>query len=70
VPDASRPRIAARLSSGQSINVSRWLHDQQADFDLIYNSLLSVAQNAAASGPPLVDGKFDPNLDAARILVR
>lgn len=61
VPDASRPRIAARLASGQSINVSRWLHDQQADFDLIYKSLLSVAQNAVAKDQLLAEGKFDPN---------
>lgn len=61
VPDASKPRISARLASGQSINVSRWLHDQQADFDLIYKNLLSVAQNAAAKDQPLVKGKFDPS---------
>jgi hypothetical protein len=61
VPDASRPRIAARLASGQSINVSRWLHDQQADFDRIYKSLLSVAQNAADKDRLLAEGKFDPN---------
>ncbi|WP_092278526.1 MULTISPECIES: hypothetical protein [unclassified Duganella] len=61
MPDAARPRISVRLSSGQSINVSRWLHDQQADFDVIYKSLLSLVQNAAASEPPLAEGKFDPN---------
>lgn len=61
VPDASRPRISARLASGQSIVVSRWLREQQADFDLIYKGLLSVSQNAAANARPLVEGQFDPN---------
>ena len=61
VPDASRPRISVRLASGQSVNVSRWLHDQQADFEQIYKSLLTVAQNAAAQDQLLAEGKFDPN---------
>ena len=60
IPDASRPRIVARLTSGKSINVSRWQNDKQADFDRLYQALLLVAHDAAAGEAPLVDGKFDP----------
>jgi hypothetical protein len=61
LPDAAKPRISARLASGKTINVTRWLHDQQAEFDVVYQALLSVAQHAPATDRLLAEGKFDPN---------
>ncbi|MQA18615.1 hypothetical protein [Rugamonas rivuli] len=60
LPDASRPRISVRLASGRSVDVSRWQHDHNAEFDDLYQALLAVVQ-AAATQKPLSQGKFDPN---------
>lgn len=60
LPDASKPRIAARLASGKEIQVSRWQHERQTDFDAIYKLLLAVASNAPAQGQLLTEGQFDP----------
>ncbi|MBJ7310018.1 hypothetical protein ACFOLJ_26130 [Rugamonas sp. CCM 8940] len=59
LPDAARPRIAVRLASGRSVDVSRWQHDHNAEFDELYQALLAVAQ-AAAAQKPLSEGRFDP----------
>jgi len=61
LPDAAKPRISARLSNGQVVSVTRWLHDKQADFDAIYQSLLAVTQGAASDDKLLEQGKFDPS---------
>jgi hypothetical protein len=61
MPDAAKPRISARLSNGQVVSVTRWLHDKQADFDAVYQSLLAVTQGAAADDKLLMQGKFDPS---------
>jgi len=61
MPDAAKPRISARLSNGQVVSVTRWLHDKQADFDAVYQSLLAVTQGAAADDKLLAQGKFDPS---------
>ncbi|ELX08534.1 hypothetical protein Jab_2c05850 [Janthinobacterium sp. HH01] len=60
LPDASRPRISVRLASGRSVDVSRWQHDQNVEFDDLYQALLAVVQ-AVATQKPLSQGKFDPN---------
>jgi len=60
-PDAAKPRISARLANGQVVSVTRWLHDKQADFDAVYQSLLAVTQGAAADDKLLTQGKFDPS---------
>lgn len=60
VPDAPRPRISVRLASGRSVDVSRWQHDQNVEFDDLYQALLAVVQ-AAATQKTLSQGKFDPN---------
>ncbi|OEZ64053.1 hypothetical protein [Duganella sp. HH105] len=60
LPDASRPRISVRLASGRSVDVSRWQHDHNAEFDDLYQALLAVAQTAATQ-KPLSQGRFEPN---------
>ena len=61
MPDAAKPRISARLSNGQVVSVTRWLHDKQADFDAVYQSLLAVTQGVAADDKLLAQGKFAPS---------
>ena len=60
LPDAAKPRIAVRLSSGRSVDVSRWQHDHNAEFDELYQALLAVAQ-AATSQKPQSQGRFEPD---------
>ena len=60
LPDAARPRIAVRLASGRSVDVSRWQHEHNAEFDELYTALLAVAQGAAAQ-KPLSQGRFEPD---------
>jgi hypothetical protein len=60
LPDAAKPRIAVRLASGRSVDVSRWQHDHNAEFDELYQALLSVARTAAAQ-KPFSEGRFEPS---------
>lgn len=60
LPGASKPRISVCLASGRSVDVSRWQHDHNAEFDDLYQALLDVA-HAAATQKPLSQGSFDPN---------
>jgi hypothetical protein len=60
LPDAAKPRIAVRLASGRSVDVSRWQHDHNAEFDELYQALLAVVQ-AATSQKPQSQGRFEPD---------
>lgn len=59
LPDAAKPRIAVRLASGRSVDVSRWQREQNAEFDELYQALLAVAQ-AATAQKPQSQGRFEP----------
>ncbi|MRW92294.1 hypothetical protein GJ699_20060 [Duganella sp. FT80W] len=60
LPGAARPRIVAQLASGQRIDLSRWQHDRQPEFDAIYQALLAITRDAATGSTLLAEGRFDP----------
>jgi hypothetical protein len=60
LPDSARPKISVRLASGKSVDVSRWQHDNNPDFDAIYRALLEVVKSCAQTGKLFVEGRYDP----------
>lgn len=58
VPDEARPEIIVRLDNGKLISHSKWANDKHADFDAIYDLLLTLGVTKGVK--PMWSGKYDP----------
>lgn len=58
VPDSARPKISARFTSGKWVSVDRWIHDNDPDFDAIYQTLLEIVRSAP-TGKLAYEGQYD-----------
>lgn len=56
VPDEARPAITVRLADGTEKSVAKWANDKQADFDALYQHLLSLCKLAAKKGKLVFQG--------------
>lgn len=58
LPDSARPKISARFASGKSVSVDRWIHDNDPDFDAIYQTLLDIVRSVQ-TGKLAYEGQYD-----------
>ena len=58
VPDEARPTITVWTASGQTHSVAKWGNDRHADFDAIYEQLLTLVGRAQAERPEF-EGPYD-----------